>query len=65
VGFGISRPAQVAVVWGVGVGAVVGSAVVSLMDRERGAAGLLQAVAQFVGELKASTRGRPGGGGQG
>ena len=65
VGFGISRPAHVAEVCGVAEGAVVGRAVVSLMDRERGAAGLLQAVAQFVGELKASTRGRPGGGGQG
>jgi tryptophan synthase alpha chain len=65
VGFGISRPAHVAEVCGVAEGAVVGSAVVSLIDRERGTAGLLQAVAQFVGELKAATRSRPGGGRQG
>jgi tryptophan synthase alpha chain len=62
VGFGVSRPAHVAEVCGIAEGAVVGSALVSLVDRERGAAGLPQAVAQFVGELKAATRGRHDGG---
>jgi len=56
VGFGISQPAHVAEVCGIADGAVVGSAVVSLIDRERGKAGLAQAVSRFVGELKAATR---------
>ena len=60
VGFGISRPAHVAEVCGIAEGTVVGSALVSLVDRERGAAGLPQAVVQFVGELKEATRGRRG-----
>ncbi len=56
VGFGISQPAHVAEVCGIADGAVVGSAVVSLIDRERGKADLAQAVSRFVGELKAATR---------
>ncbi len=56
VGFGISQPAHVAQVCRIADGAVVGSAVVSLIDKQRGTADLPQAVAQFVGELKAATR---------
>jgi hypothetical protein len=36
---------------------VVGSAVVSLIDREQSSAGLAHQVAGFVKELKAATRG--------
>ena len=57
VGFGISRPEHVAEVCGLADGAVVGSAVVALMDGEQGSAGLGQAVAGFVRELKGATRG--------
>ncbi|HUU53628.1 MAG TPA: tryptophan synthase subunit alpha [Armatimonadota bacterium] len=56
VGFGISRPEHVAEVCRVAHGAVVGSALVSLIDRHQGAAGLTEAVSAFVNELKAATR---------
>jgi tryptophan synthase alpha chain len=59
VGFGISRPEHVAEVCRLADGAVVGSAVVSLIDREQGSAGLGDAVARFVRELKAATRSAP------
>jgi len=70
VGFGISRAEHVAQVCEIAEGAVVGSALVTMMHRERGAAGLggrvcwrdpipaVTAAAQFVEELKAATRGR-------
>jgi len=58
VGFGIARPAHVAEVCGLANGAVVGSALVSLIDRERGSQDLTRTVAGFVAELKAATRGR-------
>jgi len=58
VGFGVSRPEHVAEVCSLADGAVVGSAVVSLVDREQGSAGLLQEVARFVSELKSATRRR-------
>jgi len=57
VGFGVSRPEHVAEVCRLADGAVVGSAVVSLIDREQSSAGLAQTVADFVSELKAATRG--------
>jgi len=56
VGFGISRPEHVAQVCRIAEGAVVGSAVVSLVDRVEGSAGRAQAAASFVGQLKAATR---------
>jgi len=56
VGFGISRPEHVADVCSLADGAVVGSAVVSLVDRGQGSAGLLQQVAGFVLELKSAAR---------
>jgi len=58
VGFGISRAEHVAQVCRVADGAVVGSALVSLIERERSSAGLRQMVGSFVGELKAATRQR-------
>ena len=58
VGFGVSRPEHVAEVCGLADGAVVGSAVVSLIDRELSSAGLTQSVAGFVKELKAATKGK-------
>jgi tryptophan synthase alpha chain len=56
VGFGVSRPEHVAEVCRVADGAVVGSAVVSLIDRQAGSAGPAEAVGAFVRELKAATR---------
>jgi tryptophan synthase alpha chain len=56
VGFGISRPEHVAQVCGVADGAIVGSALVSLLDQTDGAE-LPQTVGRFVEELKAATKG--------
>ncbi len=55
VGFGVSRPEHVAEVCRVANGAVVGSALVSLIDREPKPAGLSGTVRKFVSELKAAT----------
>lgn len=57
VGFGISHPEHVAEVCGLADGAVVGSAVVSLVEREQAVAGMARRVANFVKELKEATRG--------
>jgi len=56
VGFGLSRPEHVAQVCGIADGAVIGSALVALMEQAEGAA-LPQTVGRFVEELKAATRG--------
>jgi tryptophan synthase alpha chain len=56
VGFGISRPEHVAEVCRLADGAVVGSALVSLIEREQSSAGLAQLVRGFVSDLKAATR---------
>ena len=60
VGFGVSRPDHVAEVCRLTDGAVVGSAVVALMDQEQSSAGLARKVKDFVAELKAATRGTRG-----
>lgn len=60
VGFGIARPEHVAEVCRVAEGAVVGSALVSVVAREGGSA---EAAGRLVSELKAATRGRRVGGG--
>jgi len=60
VGFGISRLEHVAEVCRMAQGAVVGSALVSLIDRHQGAAGLTEAVSALVSELKAATRNQRG-----
>jgi len=57
VGFGISRPEHVAQVCAMANGAVVGSALVSLMDRAGGQAELSHTVGRFVEELKLATQG--------
>ncbi len=57
VGFGIARPEHVAAVCRLADGAVVGSAVVSLIDREQSSAGLAREVRDFVNQLKEATRG--------
>lgn len=58
VGFGIARPEHVRAVCHLADGAVVGSAVVSLIEREvkAGEQAALAAVHQFVRELKEATR---------
>ncbi len=56
VGFGISRPEHVAEVCRAADGAVVGSALVSLIERRRSSAGLVRQVTDFVRDLKAATR---------
>ena len=58
VGFGISQPEHVAEVCRMANGAVVGSAVVSLIDREKKSAGLLDSIGQCVSDLKQATRNR-------
>lgn len=57
VGFGISRPEHVRAVCRFAEGAVVGSAVVSLIEREaaKGEEALLASVGRFVRELKEAT----------
>lgn len=59
VGFGISRPEHVGEVCRMADGAVVGSAVVSLMEREEGAAGPGQEIVELVRALKAATKTSP------
>ncbi len=58
VGFGISRPEHVLAVCGIADGAVVGSAVVSLIAQqaEQGEQALLESVHSFVHVLKRATR---------
>ena len=55
VGFGISTPEQVAAVVRHADGAVVGSAIVRLVERLAGDPGLVGQVGEFVGALKAGT----------
>jgi tryptophan synthase alpha chain len=55
VGFGISTPNQVATVVRHADGAVVGSAIVRLVERLAGDPGLVGQVGEFVGALKAGT----------
>jgi tryptophan synthase alpha chain len=56
VGFGISTPAHVAEVVRYADGAIVGSAIVRLVERLQGDPGLVRAVGDFIAELKAATR---------
>lgn len=59
VGFGISTPAQVRMAAEVADGVIVGSAIVSLLEREAGQADLLGRAGDFVASLKAATRNGP------
>jgi tryptophan synthase alpha chain len=56
VGFGISSPAQVRMVAGVADGVIVGSAIVSLLERNAGRVDLMKDASDFVASLKAATR---------
>jgi len=56
VGFGISTPEQVAAVVRHADGAVVGSAIVRLVERHAGDPDLVTKVGEFIGALKAATR---------
>ena len=56
VGFGISTPAQVAAVGRLADGAVVGSAIVRLVEARAGSASLVDDVGKFIAELKAPLR---------
>jgi len=56
VGFGISTPEQVAAVVRHADGAVVGSAIVRLVERLAGDPGLVGQVGEFIGALKAGTQ---------
>jgi tryptophan synthase alpha chain len=56
VGFGISTPEQVRVVATVADGVIVGSAIVSLLERTAGQADLLERAGDFVASLKGATR---------
>ncbi len=59
VGFGISTPDQVRMVARVADGVIVGSAIVSLLERSAGQVDLLERAGDFVASLKAATRNGP------
>jgi tryptophan synthase alpha chain len=65
VGFGISTPEQVAAVVRHADGAIVGSAIVRLVERLAGDPDLVGKVGQFIGTLKAATRASATGNGRG
>jgi tryptophan synthase alpha chain len=56
VGFGISTPAQVAAVGRIADGAIVGSAIVRLVEARAGSSSLVDDVGKFIAELKAPLR---------
>jgi tryptophan synthase alpha chain len=56
VGFGISTPAQVAAVGRIADGAVVGSAIVRLVEGRAGSPSMVDDVGKFIAELKAPLR---------
>lgn len=61
VGFGISRPEQVAAVGQLADGVIVGSALVRLIEQRAGSPSLVQDVGEFVASLKAPLRAARGG----
>lgn len=65
VGFGISTPAQVAAVVHHADGAIVGSAIVRLVESLAGDPELVSTVGSFIGALKAATRAETAGNGGG
>ena len=65
VGFGISRPEQVAAVGRLADGVIVGSALVRFVEERAGSPALTEDVERFVSELKIPLRRQPGGSGGG
>jgi tryptophan synthase alpha chain len=65
VGFGISTPAQVAAVVHHADGAIVGSAIVRLVESLAGDSELVSTVGSFIGALKTATRAETAGNGAG
>lgn len=59
VGFGISQPEHVAAICRFADGAVVGSSIVDLLNREQANKNVLENVKEYVASLKAATRGIP------
>jgi tryptophan synthase alpha chain len=55
VGFGVSSPAQVKKISGLADGAIVGSAIVRLIDENKGKKAMLKKVGSFVKKLKSAT----------
>jgi tryptophan synthase alpha chain len=60
VGFGIGTPEQAAMVGGLADGVIVGSAIVSLVERHAGTRALVPAVGDFIADLKAPLRAKKG-----
>ena len=58
VGFGIGGPEQAALVGRLADGVIVGSAIVSLIERYAGSSELVAVVGDFIAALKAPLRGR-------
>ena len=58
VGFGIGGPEQAALVGRLADGVIVGSAIVSLIERYAGSSELVSVVGDFIAALKAPLRGR-------
>jgi len=58
VGFGISTPAQAAMVGRVADGVIVGSAIVQLIERYADSAELVSRVGEFIASLKQPLRGQ-------
>jgi tryptophan synthase alpha chain len=56
VGFGISTPDHVRMVTTIADGAIVGSAIVAMLEREAGRPDLVEHAGEFVAALKAATR---------
>ncbi len=58
VGFGISRPEQVAAVGRLADGVIVGSAIVRLVEEHAGSSALVREVGEFIAQLKEPLRAR-------
>ena len=56
VGFGISTPAQVAAIGRLADGAIVGSAIVRMIEERAGSRTLVEDVGNFIAELKAGLK---------
>jgi tryptophan synthase alpha chain len=59
VGFGIATPEHAAIVGRVADGVIVGSAIVSLVERHQSSPALVSEVGDFIAALKAPLRAQP------